>query len=82
VFNTQSRASFRSINGAPSLFVTVLGCSGPRLNSHTWDHDVEEVTVDVSAGPTRNPRQFAFDAKFAGPSGEQHGTGSFVFATQ
>lgn len=38
--------------------------------------------MDVSAGPTPDTRQFAFDAKFAGPSGGQHVTGSFVFATQ
>ena len=82
MFNTQSRASFRSINRASPLFVTVLGCSGPRLNSYTWDHDVEEVTVDVFVGPIRDTRQLAFDAKFAGPSGGQHVTGSFVFATQ
>ena len=82
VFNPQSRASYRSINGAPPLFVTALGCSGPRLNSYTYDHSAEEVTVDVSAGPTPDTRQLAFDAKFAGPSGEQHVTGSFVFETQ
>jgi hypothetical protein len=81
VFNSQTRAP-RSTSGAPALFVTALGCSGPRLNSYTYDRSAEEVIVDVSAGPTEDTRRLAFDAKFAGPSGEQHVTGSFVFETQ
>ncbi len=81
VFNSQTRAP-RSATGAPALYVTALGCSGPRLNSYTYDRSAEEVIVDVSAGPTEDTRRLAFDAKFAGPSGEQHVTGSFVFETQ
>ena len=80
VFNAQTRAP--RTGSAPALYVSALGCSGPRLNSFTYDHSADEVVVDVSAGPTEDTRRLAFDAKFAGPSGEQHVTGSFVFETQ
>ncbi|HEY4223980.1 MAG TPA: glycerate kinase [Myxococcota bacterium] len=69
-------------DGTSALYVTALGCSGPRRNDYTFDHPAEQVTVAVSAGPTADTRRMDFDAQFAGPSGEQHVTGSFVFDTQ
>ena len=81
VFNRSNRTT-RTGAGAAALFMSVLGCSGPRLNQFTYDQGAEEVTVDVSAGPTEDTRRLAFDAKFNGPTGEQHVTGSFVFETQ
>jgi hypothetical protein len=78
----RSGTTGRAGGGATALNVSVLGCSGPRLNQFTYDHGADEVTVDVSEGPTADTRRLAFDAKFAGPSGEQHVTGSFVFEAQ
>jgi len=82
VFNSRNRAVTRPTSGAPALHVSVLGCSGPRLNQFNYDRSADEVVVDVSAGPTEDTRRLTFDATFAGPSGEQHVTGSFVFDTQ
>lgn len=80
VFTGRSRPSAQTVAGeAPPLFMTVLGCSGPRRDQFTYDQGAQEVTVDVSAGPSEDTRRLAFDAKFAGPQGEQHVTGSFVF---
>ncbi|MDB4932480.1 MAG: hypothetical protein JWM10_4964 [Myxococcaceae bacterium] len=81
VFGSGSRTD-RITDGAAGLYVSALGCSGPRLNQYTYDRGAEEVVVDVSAGPTADTRRFTFDAKFAGPNGEQHVTGSFVFDNQ
>jgi hypothetical protein len=78
VFGAGTRTSTRT-PGAAALYVSALGCSGPQLNHYTYDHSADEVVVDVSAGPTEDTRRFTFDAKFAGPSGEQHVTGSFVY---
>lgn len=82
VFSSRSRTTTRPSGGATPLHVSVLGCSGPRLNQFTYDRSAEEVTVDVSEGPAADTRRLAFDAKFAGPNGEQHVTGSFVFETR
>lgn len=82
VFNARTRAAARPTAGATPLFMSVLGCSGPRLNNYTYDRNADEVTVDVSAGPTEDTRVLAFDAEFAGPSGPQHVTGSFVYETR
>ena len=81
VFNRSDRTT-RTGAGAAPLFMSVLGCSGPRLNQFTYDQGAEEVTDDVSAGPTGDTRRLAFDAKFSGLTGEQQVTGSFVFETQ
>ncbi|MDO9018168.1 MAG: hypothetical protein Q8S73_23245 [Deltaproteobacteria bacterium] len=82
VFNRRDRTTTRTATGAAPLFMSVLGCSGPRLNQFTYDQGAEEVTVDVSAGPTEDTRRLSFDAKFNGPTGEQHVTGSFLFEPQ
>lgn len=80
VFSRTRRPS--SSSGATPLFVTVLGCSGPRRDSFTYDHPADEVTVVVSAGPTADTQRLSFDATFAGPDGEQHVNGSFVYEPQ
>ena len=81
VFASRSRVTGASA-GATPLFMSVLGCSGPRHGQYTYDHTAEQVTVDVSEGPTADTRRLAFDAQFAGPGGEQHVTGSFVYEPQ
>jgi hypothetical protein len=78
VFNRSTRVG----TGAQALSVSALGCSGPRMNQYTFDRGADAVTVDVSEGPTADTRRMTFDAKFAGPSGEQHVTGSFVYEPQ
>lgn len=80
VFNSSSRPTVDAAGTA--LYVTALGCSGPRHGDYTFDHPASQVTVAVSAGPTADTRRMDFDAQFAGPNGEQHVTGSFVFDTQ
>jgi hypothetical protein len=81
VFNNRTRPASSTPSDA-ALFVTAMGCSGPRLNQYTYDHNAEEIVVDVAAGPTDDTRRFSFDARFAGPGGEQHVTGSFVYDVQ
>lgn len=82
VFNAQTRASYGGSAGATALYVSVLGCSGPRRNQYTYDHSADEVTISVSEGPAPETRRIDFDAKFTGTGGEQHVTGSFVYETR
>ena len=81
VFNSRSNRNISS-DGTPALYVSVLGCSGPRRNEFTYDQNADEVTVNVSEGSSPDTRRIDFDAKFSGAGGEQHVTGSFVYDVQ
>ncbi len=78
-----ARLVFNASSGRTGgLHVSVLGCSGPRRDQFTYDRPADEVSVNVSEGPSPDTRRIDFDAKFDGPGGEQHVTGSFVYDVQ
>lgn len=82
VFGPRSAGPRATGGDAQALYVSVLGCSGPRRNQFTYDRGAEEVRINVSEGPSPDTRRIDFDATFEGPTGDQHVTGSFVYDLQ
>ena len=73
------RPEGRATPGGGALFVTAIGCSGPRRDRARYDSPAQEVVVAVTDGPAAGTRRLEFTATFSSPAGAQEVTGSFVY---